>query len=104
MHHRRAVKVLITAIALDVALGSGFGLAEHVGVVRGIYFATATATTVGYGDISPHGWLPHLLAMVIMVTVIPLFASVFSLATTGLTASHIDKRHQELLRCDQDDQ
>lgn len=95
-HHMRALRVLIIAIAADGILGLAFGYADHVGVANGLYFSTVTATTVGYGDILPHGWLPHLLAVLIMVTVIPLFASVFSLLTTGLTADHIDTRHEEL--------
>ena len=96
MHHRTAVRVLAIAVAADVVLGIAFGFADHVGPGNGLYFATVTATTVGYGDILPHGWLPHLLAVIIMITVIPLFASVFSLLTTGLTADHIDVRHDEL--------
>ena len=98
MHHRRAGRVLATAVTLDVALGVAFGLADHVGAWDGLYFATVTATTVGYGDVIPHGWGPHVLAVLIMCTVIPLFASVFSLVTTGLTADHVDVRHRELKR------
>jgi voltage-gated potassium channel len=90
IHHRRAVIVLAVAAVLDTVLGTVFGISDGVGIASGIYFATATATTVGYGDITPHGWLPHVLAMLIMCTVIPLFASVFSLVTTGLTADHVD--------------
>jgi voltage-gated potassium channel len=97
-HHRRALKVLLTAVSLDIVLGIAFGVSSGTGIPTGIYFATATATTVGYGDVTPHGWLPHVLAMVIMGTVIPLFASVFSLVTTGLTADHVDLRHEELKR------
>lgn len=96
MHHQRAVRVLLIAVLADVVLGIAFSLADHVSIGNGLYFATVTATTVGYGDIIPHGWLPHLLSVVIMLTVIPLFASVFSLLTTGWTADHVDKRHHEL--------
>lgn len=95
-HHNRAVRLLALAIALDTIFGLAFGQADGVGPWRGLYFATTTATTVGYGDIIPHGWLPHLLSMLIMITVIPLFAAVFSLVTTGLTANHLDFRHEEL--------
>lgn len=94
-HHRSAVRTLALALGADLVLGACFGLAQHTGIWNGIYFATVTATTVGYGDVTPHGWLPHLLAMAIMATVIPLFAATFSLITTGLTAAHIDMRHAE---------
>lgn len=96
--HRRAWQVLALTAVLDGALGLAFGAADHVGAWNGLYFATTTATTVGYGDITPHGWGPHLIAVAIMVTVIPLFTSVFSFFTSGLTASHIDARHDELKR------
>lgn len=95
-HHRTAVRVLAIAVIADVVLGIAFSFADHVSIGDGLYFATVTATTVGYGDILPHGWLPHVLAVVIMLTVIPLFASVFSLLTTGWTADHVDARHREL--------
>lgn len=97
-HRRRAYEVLGATTALDVVLGISFGAADHVGAWNGLYFATTTATTVGYGDITPHGWLPHLIAVAIMVTVIPLFTSVFSFFTTSLTADHIDAKHDELKR------
>lgn len=91
-HHRRATRLLAFAAGLDAVLGAAFGQAQHIGPWDGLYFATVTATTVGYGDITPRGWLPHLLAVLIMCTVIPLFAAVYSLVTTGLTADHIDNQ------------
>lgn len=98
VHHRRAARVLALAAGLDVAAGLAFGAAQGCGPWTGLYWATTTATTVGYGDVTPHGWLPHVIAVVVYLTVIPLFASVFALVTTGLTADHVDTRHQEL--CD----
>jgi hypothetical protein len=94
-HHRIAVRVLSCAIALDIVTGVCFSFAQHVGVPEGLYYATGVATTIG-ADISPHGWLPHVLTVVMMTTIIPLFAAVFSLFTTGLTADHVDKRHREM--------
>lgn len=95
MHHKRALRVLLATAALDVALGAAFGYVTHVGFWHGLYCATGTATTVGC-DVAPQGWLPHLLSAVMMLTVAPLLASVFSFFTTGLTADHIDVRHEEL--------
>jgi hypothetical protein len=48
-----------------------------------------TATTLGYGDILARGWLPHLLAIVMMLTVVPLFGAAFSLFTSGLASVHV---------------
>lgn len=92
-HSHQAVRIVIFAILLDAVYGIAFGLANHVGVWYGLYFATTTASTVGYGDITPVGWLPHLLAVLIMVNVVPLFAATFSLFTSGLTSTHV--KHSE---------
>ena len=95
---RPATLVLTASVALDVVFGVLFSVAQHVSLWNGLYFATTTASTVGYGDITPHGWAPHLISVAIMLTVIPLFSAVFSLLTTGLTSRHVDRRHDELKR------
>lgn len=86
-HHRAAVVTITLASAGDVALGTAFGVADRIGVADGLYFAVTTATTVGYGDITPRGWLAHILAVMMMLLIIPLFAATFSLLTSGLTST-----------------
>jgi hypothetical protein len=88
--------VVILSVVLDIAGGIAFAITDHIAAWTGLYFATTTASTVGYGDITPHGWGPHLIAVGIMLTVIPLVSALFSLFTTQLTAKHVDKRHDEL--------
>lgn len=83
-HHKGAIATITAAALLDVGLGAWFGIADHIGIPDGLFFATTTATTVGYGDLVAHGWLPHLLAVAMQITVIPLFAATFSLFTSGL--------------------
>ena len=92
MHHRRAAWLFSAVIVLDVAFGAVFGLADHVGAWNGVYFGFVTVTTVGYGDILPHGWAAHVLAVAIMLLILPLWSTVFSFVTAGLTADHIDAR------------
>ena len=94
-HHRRALRVLLAAVILDMFLGSLFSAVQGTSVWEGLYYATGTATTVG-ADITPRGTWPHVITVIMMITVIPLFAAVFSLLTAGLTADHVDKRHEEL--------
>jgi hypothetical protein len=100
--HRRALATVAVAVGLDLVLGVCFAAAQHIGVWDGLYFATTTATTVGYGDITPHGWLPHVISVLVMVTVIPLFGAAFSLFTSGLSVVHIRKAskaaHDEALK------
>jgi len=96
-HHRGAVRVFGLAVSLDIIFGIVFSFAEHVSTAEGLYYATATATTVG-ADIQPRGWLAHVLTVAMMATIIPLFAATFSLLTTGLTADHIDRKHDDMKR------
>jgi hypothetical protein len=95
VHHRRALQVLLATAVADVVLGAAYGYASHIGFWHGLYCATGTATTVGC-DVALQGWLPHAISAVMMLTVVPLFASVFAFFTTGLTADHIDTRHTEM--------
>lgn len=96
MHHVRAAWLFGVVLVLDQALGAWFGHADGVGALDGMYWAAVTVTTVGYGDIVPHGWLPHLLALAVMVLVIPLWTGAFGLVTTGFVAWHIDRRHNQM--------
>jgi len=88
-HLNAAAATIAAAAVLDLGLGTWFGIADHIGIPDGLFFATTTATTVGYGDLTARGWLPHLLAVAMMITVIPLFAAAFSLLTSGLAAGHV---------------
>jgi voltage-gated potassium channel len=87
--HRAALVTIAAASVTDTGLGLAFGAADHIGPWRGLYFAVTTATTVGYGDLTAHGWAAHLLAVAMMLLVVPLFAAAFSLFTSGLTAAHV---------------
>lgn len=95
-HHRWMVRALTLMVVLVVVLGAWYGQLDHVGAWNGIYFAIVTVTTVGYGDITPHGWAAHLVAVAVMVLIIPLWSGSFSLLATGLITDHVDRRHDEL--------
>lgn len=90
-HHKRALQVLGATVTLDVILGVLYGLADHVHVLHGMYCAIGTATTVGC-DIPPVNGYAYVLSVVMMLTVVPLFASCFSFFTSGLTADHVDAK------------
>jgi hypothetical protein len=95
-HHRRAFRVLAATVALDIVLGVVYGETDNISVLHGLYCAIGTATTVGC-DITPRTAGGYITSAVMMLSVVPLFAAVFSFFTTGLTADHVDKRHQELM-------
>lgn len=96
VHNTRAIKVLVIALSTDMACGLVFALTEHLAVVTGLYWAITTATTVGYGDVTPNSWLGHFIAVIVMLTVIPLFAAAFSLMTSGLTSLQVSDSEERL--------
>lgn len=95
MHHRKALRVLGATAAADIVLGTCFGLADHIGVPHGLFCATGYATTDGC-DAVPHGWLAYVTAALMMLSLIPLVGAVWAYVTTGLTADHIDRRHDQM--------
>lgn len=96
--HKLALLTIASAAVLDAIGGWAFAVVEHLSVGTGLYWAITTATTAGYGDVVPHSWPGHLIAVLVMLTVVPLFSATFSLFTASLMKGHIDKRHEELKR------
>jgi len=66
-------------VACVVAGGALFAMTQHIAFTTGLYWAITTATTVGYGDVIPHNPAGRLVASAVMLTTIPLLASVFAL-------------------------
>lgn len=95
MHHKRALWVLGATTVLDVLLGLAYGSSDHIGAWHGLFCSTGYATTDGCDSV-PHGWLSYVLAAIMMLTLIPLVGATWALVTTGLTADHIDARHEEM--------
>jgi voltage-gated potassium channel len=88
--------LLLAASATWIA-GSGalFAATQHDSLVAGFYWAVATATTVGYGDVVPHSTGGQVLAIGVMLTGIPLLASTFALATGSRLLERVNKRLDE---------
>ena len=103
-HAKRALAVGGIAVGMDCLLGWLFAIVQHIAVIDGLYYAVTTASTVGYGDIVPTTPGSKVITVIMELTVIPLFASAYSLMTVGLTTTsvtnrvkrHIDRKHQEL--------
>ena len=97
MRRSAAIYTIVAAVGFDLVGAIWFAAAEHLSVPTSIYWSVTTATTVGYGDITPHTHVGRVIAVLVMLTVIPLFAATFSLMTTSLTALHVSKLHEEAL-------
>ncbi|HEY2508776.1 MAG TPA: potassium channel family protein [Streptosporangiaceae bacterium] len=88
--HRRHIAVLLAIVAACV-LGGGEAFAATQGrpFTTGLYWAVTTATTVGYGDVTPQNGAGRVVAALVMLTTIPLLASVFALATGSAAAAGV---------------
>jgi voltage-gated potassium channel len=87
---RARIAILLSVAAACVLVGALlFSLAENLPFTTGLYWAITTATTVGYGDVTPHNGFGRVVASAVMLTTIPLLASVFALATGGYAAAGI---------------
>ncbi len=68
---------------------AGFAATQHVSLGTGVYWAVTTATTVGYGDVTPKDAVGRAIASLVMLTTIPLFASAFALFAGAVAAAHV---------------
>jgi voltage-gated potassium channel len=88
--HRRHVVILLASSVGVVLVGSGlFALAEDLPYTTGLYWAVTTATTVGYGDVTPHNPIGRLIASFVMLTSIPLLAAAFAIVAGASAAAGI---------------
>jgi voltage-gated potassium channel len=83
---------LLVAGAVCLLGGAGaFAATQHVSFGTGVYWAITTATTVGYGDVTPKNGIGRAIAALTMLTTIPLFASAFAVFAGAVAATHIRK-------------
>jgi voltage-gated potassium channel len=79
---RRHVIVLAAGFVSVVIVGGlVFAAVDGIAVTTGWYWAITTATTVGYGDISPHSGGARVVASIVMLTAIPMLGTLFAVVT-----------------------
>ena len=94
---RVAAAVIATLWLIAIVV---FGIVEHLidgdtfnTVWSGMWWATQTVTTVGYGDIVPKDWVGQLIAVLLMVGGLSLFAVVTgSITSAFVTAAQAGTR------------
>ncbi|HWD65567.1 MAG TPA: ion channel [Solirubrobacteraceae bacterium] len=72
-----------------LAGAAGFSLTDHVSYGTGLYWALTTATTVGYGNVTPANTASRIVAAVVMLTTIPIVGAVFALGSGAAAVSRI---------------
>jgi voltage-gated potassium channel Kch len=88
---RRSLQIIITATLVVTVVG-GFAIRlldrkDFHSVGEGMWWAVQTVTTVGYGDVVPHGVGGRLIATVVMLTGI----AFISLVTAAVTATLVEQ-------------
>lgn len=90
--HGRHVAVLLGVVVVCVIAGGiAFSATDHVPVTTGLYWAVTTATTVGYGDVTPHNGSSRIIATAVMLTTIPMLGAVFALFAGAVTISRLSQ-------------
>lgn len=89
IHRHRELALIGLAVTIMVVGAALFSLAEHISFLLALYWALTTATTVGYGDVTPHNTAGRVVASVVMFTTIPILAAVFALFTGAAALSRI---------------
>ena len=73
--------IYVSLILLIIGAGA-YSLSEGVSLKQSIWWAIATTTTVGYGDISPHTFIGKLVACILMIMGIGVIGMLTSSITT----------------------
>lgn len=84
------------AIILVLISAGIYSLAEDINYGNALWWAIVTATTVGYGDISPTSPIGRGVAIVLMFVGIGLIGTITSTVTSFFTQQQSDKFDEEL--------
>ncbi|HTX45879.1 MAG TPA: ion channel [Solirubrobacteraceae bacterium] len=77
------------AITIMLVGAAAFSLTQHVSYGIGLYWAITTATTVGYGDVTPHNTAGRIVASAVMLTTIPIVGALFALVAGASALARI---------------
>ncbi|WP_047767111.1 ion channel [Limosilactobacillus panis] len=91
------IYIIYTSIAILIVTASMYSISEHVPYGESLWWAIATATTIGYGDISPHTFLGKLAAILLMVIGIGFVGVLTSSLTNFFIQDHTNDRMATVL-------
>ncbi len=85
----QALRLVAVGVACLLAGAALFSATQGISFPTALYWAITTATTVGYGDITPKNPAGRAVAVGVMLTTIPLFASAFALLAGAVVSTHL---------------
>lgn len=85
----RVMALLVLALVVVLLGAVLFSIFEQVSFGVALYWAIVTATTVGYGDITPHNSSGRIVAAGVMLTTIPIVGAVFALVAGASALAQI---------------
>ena len=89
LNRYRVIALVAFAFGIVILGAILFSLTQHISIGMGLYWAVTTATTVGYGDVTPHNSAGRVVAMVVMLGTIPVVGAVFALIAGASVISHM---------------
>lgn len=91
------IYVMYTSVCILVVAASMYSVSEHKSFDNSLWWAIATSTTIGYGDISPHTFIGKLAAILLMFVGIGFVGVLTSSITNFFIQDHTSDRMEEVL-------
>lgn len=92
------VYIIYISIAILIISAAMHSVSEHVSYDQSLWWAIATATTIGYGDISPHTPLGKFAAILLMIIGIGFIGVLTSSLTNFFIRDHTNDRMETVLK------
>ena len=92
------VYIIYISIAILIISATMYSVSEHVSYDQSLWWAIATATTIGYGDISPHTPLGKFAAILLMIIGIGFIGVLTSSLTNFFIRDHTNDRMETVLK------
>ncbi|MFT8726598.1 MAG: potassium channel family protein [Liquorilactobacillus ghanensis] len=92
------IYLAITCLIILLVSAGMYSVSENVSFGESLWWAIATATTVGYGDISPHTVIGKFAAVLLMFIGIGFIGMLTSSITTYFTQNNEESKEDEILK------
>jgi voltage-gated potassium channel len=85
----QAARLVLAGAVFLFGGAAAFSVTQSIGYGSALYWAITTATTVGYGDVTPANTAGRIVASGVMLTTIPLFAAAFANLAGAVASAHL---------------